>query len=202
MTSAWNSPSWKDAADDYHRERGDDPYIRDHPKPNGGGAPQNRAPLSWTDMSRWDDGDPPPIEWSITNLVPREQVGLFSGVGGTGKTTTELLKDVAHVIGLPWFNWMPTQGPVFFVGCEDTDNVWRIRLTMIARALQYHVCAADRRRFSSAQFVWSGRDVVLSLRQERPGRDDAALSANLSSRRRSEADQYFARSAGAHLCGQ
>ena len=133
MTSAWNSPSWKDAADDYHRERGDDPYIRDHPKPNGGGAPQNRAPLSWTDMSRWDDGDPPPIEWSITNLVPREQVGLFSGVGGTGKTTTELLKDAAHVIGLPWFNWMPAQGPVFFVGSEDTDNVWRIRLTTIAR---------------------------------------------------------------------
>ena len=56
--------------------------------------------LSWLDMSRWDDSEPEPIEWSITNLVPREQVGLFSGVGGTGKTTTELLKDVAHVVGL------------------------------------------------------------------------------------------------------
>ena len=89
--------------------------------------------LSWLDMSRWDDSEPPPIEWSITNLVPREQVGLFSGVGGTGKTTTELLKDVAHVVGLPWLNWMPTQGPVIFVGCEDTDKVWRIRLTLIAK---------------------------------------------------------------------
>jgi RecA-family ATPase len=98
-----------------------------------GGASEPISPLSWTDMSRWDDGDPEPIEWSITNLVPREQVGLFSGVGGTGKTTTELLKDVAHVVGLPWLNWIPTQGPVIFVGCEDTDKVWRVRLTLISR---------------------------------------------------------------------
>ena len=92
-----------------------------------------QRPLPWLDMSSWDDGEPPTIDWSITNLVPREQAGLFSGVGGTGKTTTELLKDVAHVIGLPWLNWMPTQGPVIFVGCEDTDKVWRIRLTEIAK---------------------------------------------------------------------
>jgi RecA-family ATPase len=72
---------------------------------------QDAPPLSYVDMSSWDDGEPPPIEWSITNLVPREQVGLFSGVRGTGKTTTELLKDVAHVTGLAWFNWMPAQGP-------------------------------------------------------------------------------------------
>jgi RecA-family ATPase len=103
-------------------------------KSNGHDGPDR--PLPWIDMSSWDDGDPPPIEWSITNLVPREQVGLFSGVGGTGKTTTELLKDVAHVAGLPWFNWMPMQGPVIFVGCEDTDNVWRIRLSLIAKHFQ------------------------------------------------------------------
>jgi len=62
-------------------------------------APQSdeSRPLPWLDMSSWDDGAPPPIEWSITNIVPREQVGLSSGVGGTGKTTCELLKDVAHV---------------------------------------------------------------------------------------------------------
>jgi RecA-family ATPase len=95
--------------------------------------PKTESPLPWLDMSSWDNSEPAPIEWSITNLVPREQVGLFSGVGGTGKTTTELLKDVAHVVGLPWLNWMPTQGPVIFVGCEDADKVWRIRLTAIAK---------------------------------------------------------------------
>jgi RecA-family ATPase len=89
--------------------------------------------LPWVNMSSWDDGDPPPIEWSVSELIPRGQVGLFSGVGGTGKTTTELLKDAAHVTGLPWFNWMPTQGMVIYVGCEDPDKVWRIRLTAITK---------------------------------------------------------------------
>ena len=169
---------------------------------DGAATPSEPPPLKWLDMSSWDDGPPPPIEWSITNLVPREQVGLFSGVGGTGKTTCELLKDVAHVIGLPWFNWMPTQGPVLFVGCEDTDKSVAHPAHGDRQVFQHHIRGPDQRRLSSAQFVWPGRDVVSSLRQERPGRDDAALSANLSSRRRSEADQHFARSAGAHLCGQ
>ena len=165
-------------------------------------APSEPPPLPWLDMSSWDDGPPPPIEWSITNLVPREQVGLFSGVGGTGKTTCELLKDVAHVTGLPWFNWMPTQGPVLFVGCEDTDKVWRIRLTVIAKHFNTTFADLIKGGFHLLNLYRPGRDVVSSLRQERPGRDDAALSANLSSRWRSEADQHFARSAGAHLCGQ
>jgi RecA-family ATPase len=92
--------------------------------------------LTWVKMTDWDNGAPPPIEWSIADLVPRRQVGLFSGVGGTGKTTIELLKDVAHVTGLPWFNWMPAQGPVIFVGCEDPDQIWRLRLSAIAKHFQ------------------------------------------------------------------
>ena len=108
----------------------------DHEQARGNGAGHEQRPLPWLNMSSWDEGEAPPMEWSITNLVPREQVGLFSGVGGTGKTTTELLKDVAHVVGLPWFNWMPIQGPVIFVGCEDTDRVWRLRLSVIAKHFQ------------------------------------------------------------------
>ena len=131
MRDGWDDPGWKQAAVDYHADRGDDVLVVE-PKSNGRSVDE-QAPLPFIDMSTWDDSEPEPIEWSITNLVPREQVGLFSGVGGTGKTTTELLKDVAHVVGLPWLNWMPTQGPVIFVGCEDTDKVWRIRLTLIAR---------------------------------------------------------------------
>ena len=91
-------------------------FQEDDERVNAGGPNEPMPPLQWIDMSGWDHSDPPPLEWAITNLVPREQVGLFSGVGGTGKTTTELLKNVAHFIGLPWLNWMPSQGPVIFVG--------------------------------------------------------------------------------------
>lgn len=111
----------------------DDWSDLERPHPGNGHTAPPPPPLAWVDMSGWDDGEPPLLEWSITNLVPREQVGLFSGVGGTGKTTCELLKDVTHVLGLPWFNWMPTPGPILFVGCEDSDKVWRLRLAVIAR---------------------------------------------------------------------
>jgi RecA-family ATPase len=90
-------------------------------------------PLQWLDMSQWDASDPPPIDWIIPDRIPRGQVGLFSGIGGTGKTTIDLMRNVAHVIGLPWYNMMPAQGPAIYVGTEDPDNVLRIRLTAIAR---------------------------------------------------------------------
>src|ERR1700722_4736009 len=106
------------AADEKFTEKhyGPEDAPRDEEGTNGAdqAAGDEPRPLTWLDMSSWDEGEAPPMEWSITNLVPREQTGLFSGVGGTGKTTTELLKDVAHVVGLPWFNWMPVQGPVIF----------------------------------------------------------------------------------------
>jgi RecA-family ATPase len=139
-------------------------------KPGGNGAPPKSEPppIKWLDMSSWDDGPAPPVEWSITNLVPREQVGLFSGVGGTGKTTCELLKDVAHVTGLPWFNWMPTQGPVLFVGCEDTDKVWRIRLTVIAK--HFNTTFADLIKGGFHLLNLFGQDATLFHHSGKSGR--------------------------------
>jgi DNA polymerase len=96
-------------------------------------APEPRFSLPWLNMSSWDDGDAPPIEWTIPDRVPRGQVGLFSGIGGTGKTTVELMRDVAHVLGQPWYDMVPAQGPAIYVGTEDPDNVLRIRLTAVAR---------------------------------------------------------------------
>jgi DNA polymerase len=93
---------------------------------------ENRV-IAWLDMSKWDDGEPLPLEWAVPFCIPREQVGLYSGVGGTGKTTNELLKNVAHVLGRPWFGMQPTLGPTFYVGSEDPEKILRIRLTTIAR---------------------------------------------------------------------
>jgi RecA-family ATPase len=135
---------------------------------NGAAPKSEPPPLKWLDMSSWDDGPPPPLEWSITNLVPREQVGLFSGVGGTGKTTCELLKDAAHVIGLPWFNWMPTQGPVLFVGCEDNDRVWRIRLTVIAK--YFNTTFADLIKGGFHLLNLFGKDATLFHHSGKSGR--------------------------------
>ncbi len=41
---------------------------------------------------------PPERQWAICDRVPLNQVGLFSGKGGTGKGIIELMKNVAHVV--------------------------------------------------------------------------------------------------------
>jgi hypothetical protein len=76
-------------------------------------------PLNWVDMSNWDNDPIPEREWAIRDRVPANQVGLFSGEGGTGKSITELQKKIAHVTGKDWLGSMPEPGPAIYVGAED-----------------------------------------------------------------------------------
>ena len=91
------------------------------------------APLSWLDMSRWDDEPVPERKWAIRDRVPLNQAGLFSGEGGTGKSIIELMKNVAHVTGKEWLGSLPEQGPAVYVGAEDDQDEIHIRLAQIAR---------------------------------------------------------------------
>ena len=97
-------------------------------EPASEAQPEPAAPaiLKWIDMARWDSDPAPPREWSIPGRVPRRQVGLFSGEGGTGKSIIEMQKNVAHVTGMDWLGATPTRGPAIYVGCEDeTDELHR-----------------------------------------------------------------------------
>ena len=49
-------------------------------------------------MSNWDNEPTPERKWAIRDRVPLNQVGLFSGEGGTGKSIIELMKNAAHVV--------------------------------------------------------------------------------------------------------
>ena len=53
----------------------------------------------------------PEREWAILDRVPLNQVGLFSGEGGTGKSIIEMMKNVAHVAGKDWLGSLPEHGP-------------------------------------------------------------------------------------------
>jgi RecA-family ATPase len=90
------------------------------------------APLSWLDMSKWDDGPPPERQWAIFNRAPLNQAGLFSGEGGAGKSIIELMKNVAHVAGKDWLGSMPEPGPAFYIGAEDDADEIHRRLAAIA----------------------------------------------------------------------
>jgi RecA-family ATPase len=126
------------------------------------------ASLEWLDMSMWDASEPPPLEWVIHERVPREQVGLFSGIGGTGKTTIELMKNVAHVVGAPWYNTMPAVGPTLYVGTEDSDAVLRIRLTNVAR--YYNTTFKELTERGLHVLNLFGKDATIFFHKEKSGR--------------------------------
>jgi len=89
--------------------------------------------IKWLDMSNWDSVPVPTRKWAIRDRVPLNQVGLFSGEGGTGKSIIELMKNVAHVTGTDWLGSMPEQGGAFYLGAEDEAEEIHIRLAAIAK---------------------------------------------------------------------
>jgi RecA-family ATPase len=67
--------------------------------------------------------------WRTTRA---EQVGIFSGEGGGGKSTIELMKDVAHVAGKDWLGSLPDYGPAIYIGTEESEKELHIRMAAIA----------------------------------------------------------------------
>ena len=109
---------------------------QEHEAAPGGAAdaeePAELPSIQWVDMSNWDNEPRPEREWAIFNRVPLNQVGLFSGEGGTGKSIIEMMKDVAHVTGKDWLGSLPELGPAFYIGAEDEEKEIHIRFHDIA----------------------------------------------------------------------
>jgi RecA-family ATPase len=106
-------------------------------------------------ISGWDEVAIPAREWAIVDCVPLRQVGIFSGEGGGGKSTIELMKNVCHVMGLPWFGRVMVQRPTIYVGSEDDETEIQIRLMLIAR--HYGVKFSDLARMG--MHIWPCAEV-------------------------------------------
>jgi RecA-family ATPase len=118
------------------------------------------AGLPWYDIAGWDGSEPPERLWAVLDLVPRPQVGLFSGAGGGGKSIIELTRNVAHVTGSEWFGHTVTKGGAFYLGCEDdADEIWR-RLAVIAR--HYGVSFQQLDKLGLKILPLLGEDAVLA----------------------------------------
>jgi RecA-family ATPase len=125
-------------------------------------------PLPWINMSNWDSEPIPERKWAIRGRVPLNQVGLFSGEGGTGKSILELTKDIAHVAGQDWLGSLPEQGPAIYLGAEDDEDEIHIRLAQIAN--YYGVTFEELIRGGLHVMCLLGQDAVLCAASGKSGK--------------------------------
>jgi RecA-family ATPase len=92
-------------------------------------------------IRQWDSEPVPELEYSVPDRFPLDNVGLFSGEGGQGKSSLVEQLCVAHVLGQEWLGCAPRQGPAIYIECEDAERVLHWRLKAIAT--HYGVTLAD-----------------------------------------------------------
>lgn len=91
-----------------------------------------RAPLDWHALAT---ATPPARDWIVEYWVPANEVTLFSGPGGIGKTGVAQALGSCVALGREYLDWVPKARKVLFWACEDDhDELWR-RQSAIARQL-------------------------------------------------------------------
>ncbi len=118
------------------------------------------TPLPFINMSNWDTEPVPEQDWTVADRIPRRQVALFTGEGAGGKSTIELHRSAAHVLGREWLGTRPEQGPALFIDAEDDEKVIHRRLAAITK--HFGVTFADLTKGGLHLISLVGQDAVLA----------------------------------------
>jgi RecA-family ATPase len=122
---------------------------------------ETRAPpLRWIDMSNWDNEPVPDQQWAVLNRIPLKQCVLFTGEGAAGKSTVELHRSAAHVLGRDWLGTLPELGPAIFIDAEDHVDVIHRRLAAVAQ--HYNVTFAEMIKAGLHIMSLLGQDAVIA----------------------------------------
>jgi RecA-family ATPase len=100
------------------------------------------------------------MEWSMDGLIAKNQVALFSGHGGTGKSTIGLHICTAHALGRLWLNYRCEPGASFFIDAEDDLNT--IHRRMVAIVAHYGLTLHDLRGAGMQILSLVGQDALLA----------------------------------------
>ena len=116
--------------------------------------------LPFINYSNWDQEIMPDRDWAVIDRIPLRQTSLFSGEGGSGKSSVALHLCCAHVLGRDWLGSTAEPGPAMFIDAEDDENGIHIRLSHIVR--HYGVTYRDLKRDGLHLISFVGRDAVLA----------------------------------------
>lgn len=92
----------------------------------------------------------PPRKWLITDVIPADDVTLFSGDGAAGKTTISLQLAAAVALGHDWIGLPVASGNVLFFSAEDSISELHFRLGTICKSDapppsgRLHLCSTIR----------------------------------------------------------
>lgn len=121
--------------------------------------PPPAPPATWITGSSLASEPAPAQEWTVVNVIPARQVCLFSGHGGTGKSTLGLHLAAAHPLGRAWLNFDAKPGPSMFIDAEDDiDTIHRRLESILALYGEEHIGALDDLHILSL----AGKDAVLA----------------------------------------
>lgn len=87
------------------------------------------------DLSAWASTPPEPKRFLMSGFLPEREVTLFTGAGGTNKSTFGLQLCACAAAGLPMLGVPVAACPSLYITAEDDDQENHWRLTKIARTL-------------------------------------------------------------------
>jgi hypothetical protein len=110
------------------------------------------APLATLTPIAWKGTTPEPVRWLAQGRIPADDLTLYAGNGGAGKTETAVQLLVAVAAGLgDWLGCVVEAGPALFLSCEERESNIRDRVERFCRhrsidpnALEgLHLCFPD-----------------------------------------------------------
>jgi hypothetical protein len=167
-------PTWRDRYEQQRWERLEQQYERQdrqqgqqqQEKQEQKSDPKPRR-LNIVDTTGWDDKPVEEPEYEVDNRIPTNQVTLFSGEGGAGKSIFCMQLMASTVLQKPWLGVTPRQGPVLFIEAEDGEKIIHYRMRKL---LRHYDSSFDAVRSQLHLVTMHGRDTVLGFYNRRISR--------------------------------
>jgi RecA-family ATPase len=114
---------------------GFDTFVDKPPPPNNdNGAASPLEPLTTITPASWKGTEPPEECWLAFNRVPGDDLTIYTGDGGAGKTETALQLCIHVAAGLgDWLGCVIETGPALFFSAEEPEAKLRKRVNRICR---------------------------------------------------------------------
>jgi RecA-family ATPase len=98
-------------------------------------VPSSPPSLAWINPVSWAGKPIPPREWEVEGWIPRGEVTLLYGPGGSGKTLIAQQYATCATAGLDWFGQKTRPGRVMCFFSEDSEEELHRRQADLNRAM-------------------------------------------------------------------